>query len=406
MGKWLFRGPLKQHEINAFLRIPKAVAQKKGDFKEAASFILEAMLQSPRFIYRLENQRGNGKPRPVNNHELASRLSYIIWGAPPDQQLINAADNNQLTNRATLAKHADRMLKDPRAIQKSEQFISEWLNLDRLNYLRPNKKHFPKFDPRLAADMRNETIAFFKEVAWTQNRPLAHLFNAQFTFATPALAKHYGFKPKGKGVTRYDLSKTPARGGILTQGAVLTIGGDEASMVTRGLFVLKDVLRGSIKDPPPCVNTVPKPAKPGLSLRGVAQQRIDNPNCGGCHVKFEPLAFGLERFNGLGAYHEKDHHGNKLRHDGHVIFPNTKKLVKYNSSAQLMNILANSDHAKQGITWKIAQFALGRPITDSDTKILNQIHLASQKAGGTYSAVIKAIVTSDLVLLTETEKQK
>ena len=140
----------------------------------------------------------------------------------------------------------------------------------------------------LGQDMKAETLAFFEEVIWKQNRPLAELLNANVTFATPRLAKHYGLVPvKGDGLARYDLSGVPERGGLLTQGSVLTIGGDEASMVTRGLFVLHDLLRSGVKDPPPCVDTTPVATKPGLTQRSIAEDRVANKSCGGCHGKFD-----------------------------------------------------------------------------------------------------------------------
>ena len=325
MGKWVLRGPLEEHEVTSYRGISTSVASAGGGFNEAVGFILEAMLQSPRFIYRVENQRGDGSAWPVGQYELASRMSYILWGAPPDAELMRAADAGELGDPGRARQQVERMLQDPRAIDRSLQFVDEWLNLARLNHLQPNRERFPKWEPELAADMRAETLAFFREIAWQENRPLADLFNAQFTFATPRLARHYGLKPQGKGLTRYDLSKVPFRGGLLTQGSVLTVGGDDASMVTRGLFVLKDLLRGVVGDPPPGLDVTPVPTRAGLSQRVIAEMRITNKSCGGCHAKFEPLAFGLERFDGTGAYHEIDEHGNRLRDDGNILFPRRRQ---------------------------------------------------------------------------------
>ncbi|MCH8923566.1 MAG: DUF1592 domain-containing protein, partial [Planctomycetes bacterium] len=270
MGKWLLRGPLEVREIDSYSGIATTTASAGGDFREAVGFIIEAMLQSPRFIYRIENQRGDGTAWPAGEYELASRLSYILWGGPPDRELMRAADAGEL-DRSGVEKQVRRMLQDPRAVEKSSQFIDEWLNLARLDNLRPSPKKFPKWNQKLAADMREETLEFFKEVAWKQNRPLSDLLNAQVTFATPRLARHYGLEPKGPGLSRYDVSSIPGRGGLLTQGSVLTVGGDEASMVSRGLFVLHDLLRGTVKDPPPGLDTTPVPTKPGLSQRLIAE---------------------------------------------------------------------------------------------------------------------------------------
>lgn len=396
MGKWLLRGPLDPQEVNAFSGIATTVASAGGNFKDAMTYIVEAMLQSPRFIYRIENQHGGGA-RQVGPYELASRLSYIIWGGPPDSDLFRAADQGDFSDPKKLDAQVARMLKDPRAVDRSLQFISEWLNLRRLSNLSPSREKFPEWTPELAADMRDETLAFFREIVWTQNRPLQELLTAQVTFATPRLAKHYGLQPVGSGQSRYDLTSVPGRGGLLTHGSILTIGGDEASMVSRGLFVLHDLLRGTVNAPPPCVNTVPPPTKAGLTQRGIAEARIANEACGVCHTRFEPLAFGLERFDGIGAWHETDRHGNNLREDGEVLFPGDAKPVKYQSSAELMQLLSGSERVRESLTWEVVQFALGRPLTSADAPTVTSIHKSAQSEGGTWTSLVKAIVLSDLV---------
>ena len=403
MGKWLLRAPLEEHEVAAFRGVSTTVAAAGGTFEEALSLLVEAMLQSPRFLYRVENERGDGTAWVVSEYELASRMSYIIWGAPPDTQLLEAAENGQLFEDDGLEAQLKRMLDDPRAAKHSAEFIHEWLNLGRLANMKPNPEKFPQWNADLANDMRAETIAFFDDVVWKQNRPMADLLNAKLTYVTPRLAKHYGLPVQGEGLARYDLKSVPERGGLLTQGSVLTIGGDEASMVTRGLFVLRDLLRSGVKDPPPSVNTEPVPSKAGLTQRNIARKRIADKTCGGCHIKFEPLAFGLEKFDGIGAFHEKDEHGNTLRDDGEILFPGTAKTVPYDSSAELMNLLAGSDRVQQCLTWKVAQFALGRPLGPADSRTLDKVHQAAQKGGGTYASLMRAIIKSDLVQKTQTE---
>ncbi len=409
MGAWVLRGPLTSREVIVYRGISTRVAASGGTFKEAVGFMLRAMLQSPRFIYRIENQRGDGSAWPADDYELASRLSYIIWGASPDRELMRAADAGGLSEPDKLDAQVKRMLKDPRAVDRSLQFATQWLDLGRLENMQPSPERFPNWDPQLAADMRAETLEFFKEVVWKQNRPLAELLNAQFTHVTPRLAAHYDGKHQRGGAAgkqeteRYDLTSNPARGGLLTQGSVLTIGGDDASMVTRGLFVMQNLLRGVVKDPPADVDTTPVPPRPGLSHRGVAERRIADRSCGGCHGKFEPLAFGLEKYDGLGTLHEKDRHGNPLRQDGEVLFPGEAKPVAYKTSAELMSLLAGSDRVRGALTWKVTQFALGRPLGAADAPVLARIHREAQKNGGTWAGLLTAIVTSDLVRTTTTE---
>jgi len=197
MGKWLLRGPLEEHEVIVFRGISTTVAGAGGSFEEAVGLIIEAMLQSPRFLYRIENQRGDGTPWPIGDYEMASRLSYILWGGPPDQKLMAVADAGELYDRTAIGKQIRRMLKDPRARKRSARFVSEWLDLERLSNLDPSSDLFPNWDSRLADDMRDETLAFFEEVVWIQERPISDLLNAQVTFATARLASHYGLEVRG-----------------------------------------------------------------------------------------------------------------------------------------------------------------------------------------------------------------
>lgn len=403
MGRRILRGPISEIESRLYSELASTVIAAGSNAKEAAASVAEAMLQSPRFLYLVEQQRGDGTVWPTEAHELASRLSYILWGAPPDNELIRAADSGALYEDAEIERGVRRMLADSRAMARSIDFISQWLNLDGLKSLSAKPQMFPKWDPALAEDMRRETVAFFEDLIWKQKHPLANLLNAQFTYLTPRLARHYGLEPAGPGLKRYDLSATPSRGGLLTQGSVLTVGGDEASMVSRGLFVLKDLLFGEVGDPPPGLDTRPVPVSPGRSHRAIAMERVKNPSCGGCHGKFEPLAFALERFDGRGSYHQVDEHGNKLRQDGQILFPGEAKPVPYATLAEMMDLLAGSGRVQRNITRKLTQFAIGRPLVASDETTVEQIHEAAQRGGGTYESTITAIVMSDLVRMKRTE---
>ncbi|NNM28573.1 MAG: DUF1592 domain-containing protein [Akkermansiaceae bacterium] len=405
MGRWILRGPLEAREIDSYHGITTTVASGGGGFEEAVRYVIEAMLQSPRFLYRLEHQQGDGEMWPAGDYELASRLSYIIWGCSPDETLMKAAAEGLLTDPERLEHEAKRLLAAPRAVERSLQFVHEWLDLGRLDNLRPDRTRFPRWDPALAADMQRETRAFFEEIVWKQKRPLSELLNAPVTFATPRLAAHYGLAPRGAPgeLARHDLNPRGGRGGLLTQGSVLTIGGDDASMVTRGLFVMHDLLRGVVKDPPPGVDTTPIPSSPGVTQRFAAERRINDKACGGCHARFEPLAFALEKYDGLGAFRHKDEFGNALREDGEILLPGAERAVAYGSARELVNLLAASDRVKSSLTWKLTQFALGRPLGAADAPHLEAIHREAQKNGGTYQATLTAIVLSDLVRLTRTE---
>lgn len=412
MGKFVLRGPILENELFLYRGISTTVAGAGGEYEDAIGYILEAMLQSPRFLYRIEEQIGDGTRWPVDEYELASRLSFLVWGTAPDDQLINAAESGDLLDRQGILNEVDRLLKDPQAIDRSLQFLSEWMNLGRLANMNPNPDHFPKWNPELAADMRIETLSYFKDIAWERQRPLHEIFNAPHTYITPRLARHYGLPeemiPDGVELAeffRVSLPKSTGRSGIFTHGSLLTVGGDEASMVARGLFLMQEFLRGVVNDPPPCVDTTPVPTKAGLTQRNIAQERIENKSCGGCHSRFEPLAFGLEKFDGLGSFHEEDEFGNPLREDGEVLVPGTAKPVTYTKSHQLSDILAASERVRQTIVWKASQFAIGRPLNAFDGPLLESIYEDWQKMGGTYQALISAIAVSDLINTKLTEEE-
>ena len=395
MGHWVLRGPLDDDELVIYRGITTSAVAGGTSYYNSVKLVLEAMLQSPRFIYRIESQNSG---ELVTDDELAVRLSYLVWGSSPDIQLHEKAKQRNLNKPEIIKEQIVRMLKDPKAVDQSIQFLRQWLNLNQLSNLRPDKKHFPKWKPQLAEDMKSETINFFKELVWNQGRPLPELFNAQFTYLTPALASHYGITPKKEdGLARYDLESIPSRGGLLTQGSTLTMGGDEASMVTRGLFILNDILRGVVKDPPPCVDTTPVPSEPGLSQRIIAERRIANASCGGCHSRFEPLAFGLERFDGLGTYKEIDNFKNTLRDDGELLIPGKTNAIEFKSAEELMDIMAKSDRVLKTLVWKIVQFAMGRPLGADDVSHVDKIFKEAQNKGGRYSDVITAIAMSELM---------
>ena len=397
MGAWILRGPLDESEVDLFRGISTTVAASGGDYEQAVKATIQAMLQAPRFVYRIEQQASEDATNDANDYELASRISYIVWGSPPDRKLMDAASEGRLTDPDEVRKQVGRMLKDERAVARSRDFIAQWLNLGHVDSLRPSPKRFPNWNSDLAGDMRQETLAFFEHVVWKEKRPLSDLLDAQVTFCSPALAKHYGLSGSADSGNRYDLSAVDERGGLLTQGSVLTIGGDDASTVTRGLFVLKQLLRGVVNDPPPCVDTTPVPSSPGSSARMIAEARIKNESCGGCHARFEPLAFGLSKFDGLGAFDHSDEHGNRLRDDGEVLVPGTVEPKSFGNSSELMKMLAQSDRVRESLVWKLTQYAIGRPPTAEDAPVVREIHRRSQETGATYQTILTEIVASRLV---------
>ncbi|MDP1562983.1 MAG: DUF1592 domain-containing protein [Pirellulaceae bacterium] len=628
IGTVFFRGPLSSEELDSLLAVQEMARQEGGDAQAGLKLVLQVMLQSPRFLFLIETANESNRAQRVPDNELAVRLSYSLWGAPPDEELWRAVAANELSQEHRLRAQVQRMLRDPRARTYSRQFVGDWLDLERLSSLRPDREMFPSFAPELAEEMQRESLAFFDHVVWNQNRPLSDLFQAQVTFLTPKLAEHYGipwdyqahakqtlrrrsetnqtapwpvamyvfdqrselpirnlgatgsqadlqtsssndlnwterslvfsggalqtmappnqliatlkrnaeltlevvlrpdnleqdgpariltissgtsqrnitlgqakdayhvrcrtrktndngtpdlqavagsaqvawthlvytFQPSGlatlyvngqeqgtqqiggdfsnwsegfhlaignetsgdrpwhghlrrvaiydqaltpeqleqanRELVRHDVSGRSERGGLLTQGSLLSVGGDQASMVARGLFIMEDLLFGKIGNPPPCVDSTPKPSQPGQTQRDLAMTRINNDACRSCHAKFEPFAFALEKFDGLGTYHELDRFGNQLRDDGEVQLPGSDEVISFTSTAQLLEFLSESERLKRGITRKLTQFAIGRPLVPADWQAVEEIHQQGWKNGGTYTSLMSEIMSSDLV---------
>ena len=307
LGRRMLRGPLEEREVDLFRGITTSLVANGGTYEEAVGLVLEAMLQSPRFIYRMENQQAGGR---ISDAEQSVRLSFLLWGAPPDEALNAAADKGQLGNASQLRAQVERMLKDPRAVERSMQFASEWLNLGYLANLRPDKQHFPNWNPALAGDMRTETIAFFKEIVWKQNRPLSDLLNAQFTHLTPGLAKHYGLPTiaEGEGPQRYDLTKVPARGGLLTQGSMLIGNGTGSAPhpIYRAVWLCEAILGDDVADPPADVpalsDSAGESAEKALTIKDLLAKHRQKESCRDCHARLDPWGIPFEHYNAIGKY--------------------------------------------------------------------------------------------------------
>lgn len=403
LGQRLFRAPVGSEERASLLPIFAAVRDEGGDFVEGAQYVLRAMLQSPRFLYRTEVEIGDGRERPLDGFEMANRLSYMLWGGPPDDRLFDAAAADALSTDDQLIAQVDRMLDDERARDAAATFASEWLGVDNLDFLTRDEERFPDWSPEIRSAMQDETLGFFERVLFDEAMPIGALFDAQLTVASPELAEYYGYPaPDSDGVV--DLSGIPERGGLLTQGSVLTVGGNDSSMVMRGLYLLGTVLCLELDSPPPGVDTTPPPIEPGRSQRYYSEERISNPSCLGCHGQMEPLAFGLERFDATGRYRTEDELGNALGEDGFVRFGPATDPVPYESMEELSSILGNSERVRDCVSLKAAQFAMGRRLLSSDGCALRDMRDRLATSDGTYRDLIIAIVTSPMFRTMQTEE--
>ncbi len=394
LGLRAFRRPLSEDERDILVSVFPTAQEEGEPFEVGAGLVIEAMMQSPPFLYRLEDERAGQGARELGGYEMASRLSYLIWAGPPDDLLLDAAGTDALRSDAQIEAQVDRMLATPAAREASAAFVDDWLHLSRLDGLPRDPERFPDWTTAIADAMVEETQNFFGSVAWDQQRPMVELFTAQETVLTPELATYYGLQPQGEGPQPYDVSTITERGGLLTQGSLLTIGGDESSMVARGLFIFETLLCQHPTSPPPGVDTTPPPLEPGRSQRYYSEERTENDSCAGCHLQFEPLAWGLGRYLADGTYALQDAYGNDLQEDGFLRLPGSADELPYQGPAEMMELIATSDATRECLGSKAAQFAIGRALTGDDDCSMEAVQSRYAASDGTWRDLVVAIALS------------
>src|SRR5262245_41483005 len=313
LARRAYRRPLTAGDADSLMEF-YAGARGAGGFEGGIRTVLQAMLASPHFIFRIEEPPATakpGQPYPISSVDLASRLSFFIWGAGPDEELMAAANRGALATPAGLEQQAKRMLADRRASAMATRFASQWLRLQDLDKIHPDARLYPQFDATLAAAMRRETELFIESVV-REDRDVLDLLTADYTFVNDRLARHYGVpNVTGPGFRRVTLADANRRG-LLGQGSILTMTSvaDRTSPVLRGKWVL-EVLLGMPPPPPP--DKVPAfeetKAATGarlLSVRERMEEHRAKPECRSCHRVIDPLGLALENFDVIGMWRIRD----------------------------------------------------------------------------------------------------
>ncbi len=304
IGGEAYRRPLTSAEIDRLLPFYEGEAAKSG-FEAGVRSSLEAILASPYFIFRLEkaptDARSGGTYR-VADIDLASRLSFFLWGLPPDQALIDAAGRRELSTVAGLEKHARRLLADPRAAALADRFAAQWLRLQDIEKVRPDPNFYPNFDENLAEAMRTETKLFFNSLV-TEDRSVLDLLTSDYTYLNEQLARHYGIKGVVGAEFRRVTYPDASRRGILGQGSMLvqTSLANRTSPVLRGKWVMEVLLGTPPPPPPPDVPDLDASAaaKDGrlLTTRERMEIHRTNATCNSCHRFMDPIGLALDNFD-------------------------------------------------------------------------------------------------------------
>jgi hypothetical protein len=394
-GRRAFRRPVSDAEIAPYANLVTLVTSKGDDVERGLRLAVQAMLVSPDFLFRVESNPPAGMVRRIDDWELASRLSYFLWSSMPDEPLFALAADGGLGNAAELVTQVKRMLADPKAATFARNLGRQWLQLGELSKKVPDAKLFPRFSTALRQDMEAEAEAFFTAVARGE-ASAADLLTGPYAFLNKRLAQHYGLTQVaarlGDQLERVPLD-SDRRGGVLRQGAFLTLTShaDGNSPVRRGKWVLERML---CDPPPPPPGNIPN-FEPSTIPQGSLRQKLESahhgrgPVCAACHLGIDAIGFAFERFDATGAWREDD---NGFPIDDAGTLPGTDQ--KFAGAAQLTAVLVDDPRFALCVARKMFGYALGRGLTDSDRKVLEDAAAKLKARGHALPALVELVTTS------------
>jgi hypothetical protein len=404
-----FRRPVTDAELTRLVKVVDKVEAGGEKWEAGLQRALEAILVSPKFLFRVEldDKPDAAAAHPINEYQLASRLSYFLWSTMPDDELMKLAAKNELI--PNLEAQVRRLLKDPRSKSLVDNFAMQWLQLKRLSFVAPDGGLFPAFNQRLRQAMIQETQLFLETII-KEDRPILDLVSSDYTFLNERLAKHYNIndtngnrigekaaKPgqpiRGDNFVRVSL-QDGERGGILTQASVLTVTSNptRTSPVKRGRWVLEQILGQPPPPPPPNVPELPenKEAVATGSLRQRMEQHRANPACANCHTRMDAIGFAMENFNAVGAWRTKD---GSFDIDPAGTLPDGTKI---SGVADLKKtIVKNKDLFARCLIEKMLIYALGRGLEPYDDRAVDKALGSIAKGGYKFSSVVVEIAKSD-----------
>ena len=426
-----YRRPASKEEVDRLIKFVD-LAQKNGEKWEAGiQLAVQAVLCAPKFLFRVElDHRPDSKDaHPIDDYQLASRLSYFLWSSMPDDELFALAQKKQL--HAHLEAQVKRMLADPKAFALVENFAAQWLQLRLLKGHAPDSKLFPEFDEQLRTSMIRETELFFEAIL-RENRSVVDLLDAKFTFMNARLAQHYGIadtngnrlyqKPittPGKSFTQGKFGKfggfrpsneflrvtfaDDERGGILTHASILTLTSNptRTNPVKRGKWVLEQILGTPPPPPPPNVPELEEKGELKGTLRERFEQHRKNPSCANCHNKLDPMGFAFENFNAIGKFRTKE---NGIDIDVSGVLPGGQT---FKGPKELKAILVSKkDLFVRALTERLLTYATGRGLEYYDKPAVDRIMTALAKDDYRFTTLAIEVAKSDPFRMRRGKNQK
>ncbi len=411
-----YRGPLSAADVDGLMKFYQqgrfggsATAQTRrssqeterveaGDFESGIRMALQAILASPRFLFRLEEAPAAiraGQNYRITDLDLATRLSFFLWAAGPDEELLKIAQRGTLRGPGVLAAQVKRMLADPKSEALATRFGSQWLRLQDLEKIYPDALLFPYYDYKLGEALKKETELFFDSIV-REDRSIADLITADYTFVNERVARHYGIPNiNGENFQRVTLADENRRG-LLGQGSILALTSvaDRTSPVLRGKWIMEVLLASPPPAPPPNVPTLDETkAESGdggmLTTRQRMEQHRANPQCNSCHRVIDPLGLALENFDVTGRWRLRDN-GNLVDPVGDL-YDGTKMTGPNGLRAAL---LKHQDMFFLSFTESLMTYSLGRRVEYFDMPAIRKIIRDAAKDGNRFSAFALGVVNS------------
>jgi hypothetical protein len=375
----------------------------RGGFDKGIEVAMQRILSSPQFIFRFERDPRGVDPDEsyrISDLELASRLAFFLWSSIPDDELLDLATRNRLSRPAVLREQVERMLDDPRSSALTENFAGQWLYLRNLDIKDASTYLFPDFDDNLRDSFRRETELLFEDVM-RADRSILDLLTADYTFVNDRLAKHYGIEGVYGSQFRRVQVDDERRRGVLGHGSVLLVTSqpNRTSPVTRGVWVLENILGAHVPSPPP----VPIPALEeaagdtdfeSLSVRELMESHRSKPFCEGCHKIMDPVGLAMENYDVIGRWRT---------HDGDTPIDATARLVdgtEIDGPVELREaLLKYSDQIVRNVTDKLLTYAIGRGTEYYDAPVVRSIVRDAAADNYSFSSIVMGIVTSEPFLM-------
>jgi uncharacterized protein DUF1592/uncharacterized protein DUF1588/uncharacterized protein DUF1587/uncharacterized protein DUF1585/uncharacterized protein DUF1595/cytochrome c len=409
LARRAYRRPVTRGEVSQLVNLYSSARAEGDSFEEGLCVAIEAMLVSPHFLFRIESNQPANAARadgalPISQHDLASRLSYFLWSSMPDDELLGCADRGTLRQPAVLEAQVRRMLKDPRSRALVENFGGQWLELRKLESVKPDRKRFPEFEDYLLRSMRRETELFFDSVV-REDRSILDFIDGDYSFINERLARLYQIpNVKGAEFRRVTLPGDSHRSGVLTQASILTVSSyaTRTSPVLRGKWILENILNAPPPPPPADVpNLDETKIASAASLRQQLEQHRANPTCASCHVRMDPLGFGLENFDAIGEWRTQEG-GSQI--DASGTLPDGRM---FRGPAELKAIVRGErDAFAECVAEKLLTYAIGRGLERYDKPSVKKI--AKDVAANNYrfSSLVLGIVNSPPFQMRREEKER